>query len=80
MDDQQGPTAHSTGDSVSEWQPGWEGSVGEEDGTFGWAEPLRCAPETITTLSTGYLSSNIKQKVKKQPTNNQPNKKTQETT
>lgn len=30
----------STGDSVSKWQPGWQGSVGEEDGTYGWATPL----------------------------------------
>ena len=32
------------------------------------AEPLCCAPETITVLSDGHLSSNIKQKVKIQPT------------
>ena len=36
------------------WQPGWEGSVGENDTCIGMAESLRCAPETITTLLIGY--------------------------
>ena len=35
------------------WQPGWEGSLGE-NGYVCMAESLCCAPETITTLSIGY--------------------------
>ena len=36
------------------WQPGWEGSLGENGCMFMMAESLYCPPETITTLLIGY--------------------------
>ena len=32
------------------WQPGWEGSLGENGYTYMYAEFPRCSPKTITTL------------------------------
>ena len=36
------------------WQPGWEGSWGRMHTCVWMAESLRCSPETITTLLTGW--------------------------
>ena len=33
------------------WQPGWEGTLGENDTCICITESLRCSPETTTTLS-----------------------------
>ena len=47
------------------WQPGWQGSLGENRYTcIHVAESLGYAPETITTLLIGYTP---KQKLKKGP-------------
>ena len=37
------------------WQPGWEGSLGENGYTLCMAEYLCCLPETITALLIGYV-------------------------
>ena len=36
------------------WQPGWEGSLGENAYMNMYAESLCCASEAITTLLIGY--------------------------
>ena len=36
------------------WQPGWKGSLEENDTCICVAESLPCSPETITTLLMGY--------------------------
>ena len=46
-------TAHGTLLSVM-WQPGWEGSLGE-NGYMHMAESLHCSSKTITTLLTDCL-------------------------
>ena len=37
------------------WQPGWEGSWGRMDACMWMAESLRCPPEALTTLLSGYV-------------------------
>ena len=36
------------------WQPGWEGSLGENGYLKYMSEPLCCSPEAITILLIGY--------------------------
>ena len=43
------------------WQPGWEGSLGENGSCIHMAESLLCSPETITTLLISYQFSSVAQ-------------------
>ena len=46
------------------WQPGWEGSLGENEYVYiGMAESLHCSPENVTTLFANQLYPNTKLKV-----------------
>ena len=62
IENQQGP-AQGTLLNVM-WQPGWEGSLGENEYVYlGMAESLHCSPETITTLFANQLYPSTKLKV-----------------
>ena len=56
MDNQQGPTVWHMGPLLNVmWQPGWEGSLGQNGYMYICvAESLGCSPKTITLL-IGYL-------------------------
>ena len=47
------------------WQPGWKGSLKENDTSICMAESLCCPPETITTLLLGYTPIHNKKFKKK---------------
>ena len=55
MDNQQ-DLLYSTGNSAQcMWQPGWEGSLGENGTCMCVSESLCCSPETFTTLLIVYV-------------------------
>ena len=41
------------------WQPGWEGSLGENGCMFMYGRVACCSPESITTLLIGYQFSSV---------------------
>ena len=47
------------------WQPGWDGSLGENGSRIYMAESPHCSPETITLL-TGYTPIQNKKVLKKE--------------